>query len=215
MQGDWEIQVSVCTWLVKSRTLVWIDAVQETHFTCAADCPVLENDFVVLSAYGSHSSVRVFLLIGRILNADVNLVLADDGDMLVVANVAVKSFEFRVTVVYASNIAAERASFFREMRDALWMHFRDHFARCPDLSVQEFRSYLANFLRLREVEADSSECFVTEWSVRDALKQVGLNKSPTRWFTLRSATEAAAHVCAYFNEYVQSLVRPGSPPWWH
>ena len=42
----------------------------------------------------------------------------------------------------------------REIRDAFRAHFRDRFARCPDLPLQEFRSYL------------------------DALKQVGLNKSP-------------------------------------
>ena len=26
------------------------------------------------------------------------------------------------------------------MHDAFWAHFRDRFARCPDLLVQEFRS---------------------------------------------------------------------------
>ena len=32
----------------------------------------------------------------------------------------------------------------REMRDAFRAHFRDHFARCPDLPLQEFRNYLAD-----------------------------------------------------------------------
>ena len=90
-----------------------ITAVQETHFTCAVDCWGLKDDYAVLSAYGSRSSVGVSLLIGRSLSAYVNLVLADYGDRLVVANVAVKSFEFRVTTVYAPNITAERVSFFR------------------------------------------------------------------------------------------------------
>ena len=67
---------------------------------------MLENDYVVLSAYSSHSSVGFSLLIGR---SHVNLILADDGCRLVVADVAVKSFEFRVTAVYA---AAVRVSFF-------------------------------------------------------------------------------------------------------
>ena len=43
----------------------------------------------------------------------VNLVFADDGDQLVVAYVAVKSFDFRVAAVYAPNIAIERVTFFR------------------------------------------------------------------------------------------------------
>ena len=32
----------------------------------------------------------------------------------------------------------------REMRDAFWAHFRDRFARCPDLPLQEFHSCLAD-----------------------------------------------------------------------
>ena len=83
---------------------------QETHFTCAADCRVLENHYVVLSAHGSHGSVEFSLLIGRSLNAITNLVLAEDRDRLVVADV-VKSFGFWVVAVYAPNIAAERISF--------------------------------------------------------------------------------------------------------
>ena len=66
----------------------------------------------------------------------------------------------------------------RKMHDAFRVHFRDRFARCPDLSVQEFRRYLANFTRLQEAEAISDEGLVTECEVRDALKQVDLNKSP-------------------------------------
>ena len=106
---------SACLLGKLSNLRVNVAAVQETHFICVADCWVLENDYVNLSAYGSHSSVGVFLLIGRSLNADVNLVLADDGGRLVVADVAVKSFEFRVAEVYAPNIAAERVSFFRRL----------------------------------------------------------------------------------------------------
>ena len=66
----------------------------------------------------------------------------------------------------------------REMRDAFRAHFRDLFARCPDLPLQEFRSYLADFPRFGVAEAASCEGVVTECKVRDALKQVGLNKSP-------------------------------------
>ena len=66
----------------------------------------------------------------------------------------------------------------REIRDAFRAHFRDRFARCPDLPIREFRSYLADLPRLRVAEAASCEGVVTKCEVRDALKQVGLNKSP-------------------------------------
>ena len=66
----------------------------------------------------------------------------------------------------------------REMRDAFRAHFRDRFACCPDFPLQKFRCYLANFSRLREAEAARCEGVVTECEVRDALKMVGLNKSP-------------------------------------
>ena len=66
----------------------------------------------------------------------------------------------------------------REIRDAFRKHFRDRFARCTDLPLREFRSYLADFPRLGAAEAASCEGVVTECEVRDALKQVGLNKSP-------------------------------------
>ena len=65
-----------------------------------------------------------------------------------------------------------------ETREVFRAHFLDRFVRCPDLPVQEFRSYLAYFSNLREAEVASCEGVVTECVVRDALKQVGLNKSP-------------------------------------
>ena len=65
-----------------------------------------------------------------------------------------------------------------EMHEAFRAHFCDCYARCPDLPVHEFHSYLADFPRLQETEAASCEGLVTECKVRDALKQVGLNKSP-------------------------------------
>ena len=66
----------------------------------------------------------------------------------------------------------------REMRDAFRAHFRDRFARCTDLPLREFRSYLAYFPSLGVTEAASCEGVVTECEVRDVLKQIGLNKSP-------------------------------------
>ena len=97
----------------------------------------------------------------------------------------------------------------REIRDAFRAHFRDCFARCTDLPLREFRSYLTDFPRLGVAEAASCEGVVTECEVRDALKQVG----GTRWFALRSVLEDVARVCAHSDGYVQPLVRPGSHPW--
>ena len=65
----------------------------------------------------------------------------------------------------------------REIREAFRTHFQDRFARCPDLQVQEFRNYLADFPRLSVAEAASCEGVVTECEVRSALNQVGLKKS--------------------------------------
>ena len=92
-----------------------VAAVQETHFTCGADCRVLEGDFNVFPAYGNRTSTGVSLLVRRSLDADVDVVFAGDGGRLVVANVAVKSFKFRLVAVYAPNIAAERVPFFRRL----------------------------------------------------------------------------------------------------
>ena len=87
---------SKCTHLLAELKNLGVDvaAVQETHFTCGADCRVLESDFNVFSAYGSRTSAGVSLLVGRSLDADVDVVFAGDGGWLVVADVAVKSFRF-------------------------------------------------------------------------------------------------------------------------
>ena len=61
-----------------SNICVHVAAVQETHFTCDADCRVLEDDFVIFSAFGSHLSAGVSLLVGRSLDAIVNLVFEGD-----------------------------------------------------------------------------------------------------------------------------------------
>ena len=92
-----------------------VAVVQETHFICAANCRVLESDFNVFSEYDSRSSAGVSLLVGRSLDADVDVVFAGDWGQLVEADVAVKSFKFRLIAVYAPNIAAERVSFFRPL----------------------------------------------------------------------------------------------------
>ena len=69
----------------------------------------------------------------------------------------------------------------REMRDVFRVHFCDRFALCPDLPVQEFRSYLADFHCLQEAEAVSCEGVVTECEVCDALNQ---QIARSGWFAL-------------------------------
>ena len=66
----------------------------------------------------------------------------------------------------------------REMCEAFWAHFQDRFTRWPDLLVQEFRNYLADFPYLGAAEVASCEGLVMECEVRNALKQVSLNKLP-------------------------------------
>ena len=108
---------SKCTRLLGELKNIGVDvaAVQETHFTCGADCRVLESDFNVFSAYGSCTSVGVSLLDGRSLDADVDVVFAGDEGRRVVADVAVRFFKFSLVAVYAPNTVAERISFFRRL----------------------------------------------------------------------------------------------------
>ena len=108
---------SKCTRLLGELKTLGVDvaAVQETHFTCGTDCRVLESNFNIFSAYGSHTSVGVSLLVGRSLNADVDVVFAGDGGRLAVTDVAVKSLKFRLVAVYVPNIVVERVSFFRRL----------------------------------------------------------------------------------------------------
>ena len=110
------MQASVHTCLLNSRTFcVDVAAVQETRFTCDADCRVLENDFIVYSAFSSHLSAGFSQLVGRSLDAIVNLVFAGDEGRLLVTDVAVKTFEFRIAAVYVPNTAVERRPFFRRL----------------------------------------------------------------------------------------------------
>ena len=52
-----------------------------------------------------------------------------------------------------------------EIRNAFRAHFRDHFARCPDLLLQESRNNLAEFPHLREAEAARCEGVLTECEI--------------------------------------------------
>ena len=118
---------SKCTCLLDELKNLSVDVatVLETNFICAADRRILENDFNVFSAYGSRSSAGVSLLVGRSLDADVDVVFSGGGGRLVVADVAVKSFKFRLVAVYAPNITVERVSFFHRLApfldDTKWL----------------------------------------------------------------------------------------------
>ena len=76
---------------------------------------MLESDLNVFSAYDCRNSAGACLLVGRSLDAEVDVVFAGDGGRLVVAVVAVKSFKFQLVAVNALNIAVERVSFFRRL----------------------------------------------------------------------------------------------------
>ena len=103
-----------CTRLLGELSNIGVDvtAMQETRFTCVEDCRVMTDDFVVFSASGNRSTSGVSLLVRCSRNVVVNLVFADDRSWLLVANVAIKSFKFRVFAVYAPNIVVERCPSF-------------------------------------------------------------------------------------------------------
>ena len=62
---------------------------------------------MVFSVFGGQCSAGVSLLVRRSLNAIVSLVFAGDGGRLIVVNVVIKSFEFRVVAVFAPNSIAK------------------------------------------------------------------------------------------------------------
>ena len=97
-----------------------------------------------------------------------------------------------------------------EMYKAFQAHFSNCFAHCPDLPVQEFCSYLADFPRLWEAEVASCEAVITECEVHDALKQVRLNKLSGLDDLLYEVYLRLPH---YSDGYVQLLVCLGSHPW--
>ena len=100
--------------LVNFRTLVWmLLRCKRLTSLVLRTLGCYRTTTLFFSAYDSRNSVGVSLLTGRSLNADVNLVFVGDRGFLVVVDVTVKRFEFRVAAIYANNIAAESVSFFR------------------------------------------------------------------------------------------------------
>ena len=70
---------------------------------------------MVFSAFSSHFSAGVSSLVGRSLNAIVNLVFSSDGGRLVAADIAVKAFEVRVVAIHAPNCIGKKRSLFRRL----------------------------------------------------------------------------------------------------
>ena len=70
-----------------------------------------------------------------------------------------------------------------EVRKAFRVHFRDRFARLPDLPILEFWSYLADFM-----EAAGCEELVTECEVRDTLKQLSSTSRHNRMVCFTKCT---------------------------
>ena len=65
-----------------------------------------------LWSFQHSAAAAVSPLVRRNLNTTVNLVFEDDWGWLIVADVAIKSFKFRVVAVYAPNSIGKRHSFF-------------------------------------------------------------------------------------------------------
>ena len=75
------MDLNKCAWCLDEHLNLRVNvaSVQETHFSCTKDCWVQKEDnFVVLSPFGSRCSTEVFMLVGCSLDAIVNLVFADD-----------------------------------------------------------------------------------------------------------------------------------------
>ena len=94
----------------------------------------------------------------------------------------------------------------------LWVHFCDHFACHPDHLVQDFHSYLSDFIHLQEGEAASCKGVVTECSLWFVEAHWPQQIARTRWFIQRSLLEAATHVCltGMFNHWFAQGWLPGS-----
>ena len=65
--------------------------------------------------YSAAASALGSLLVGRSLDAFVYVVFAGDGGRLLVADVALKTFEFRIAAVHVPNTTAEKRSFLRRL----------------------------------------------------------------------------------------------------
>ena len=90
----------------------------------------------------------------------------------------VRMFPFR----YIESVHSPDGRVFRsnhEMHDSFWAYSMVALLTVLTSRLGNFVAiYLADYPRFREAKVASYEGLVTECKVRDALKQVGLNKSP-------------------------------------
>ena len=72
-----------------------------------------------MSSFQRLAAAVASLLVRRSLNANVNVLFVGDEGRLVVADIAVKTFEFRVVALYTPNTSGERRSFYRRLEPFL------------------------------------------------------------------------------------------------
>ena len=136
--------------------------------------------------FSQHTAAAVALgsLVGRSLDADVDVVFAGDGGRLVVADVAIKSFKFRLVAVYAPNIAVERVSFRRLasfLDDSKWLVLMGDWNAILDPKIDKvgrenfpgggWEDFLTVELARKDLERESSEHY-KGFVVRSRLKRV-------------------------------------------
>ena len=102
-----------------SRTAVYLfsQCTRLTSFTRNRE--VLDVGYVVISTLGCRLSIGISLLIGRSLNANVNVAFAGEASPLVVDDIAVRGFKFKVVAVHRLNIPGEKNSLFSWLRPFL------------------------------------------------------------------------------------------------
>ena len=96
-----------------------VAAIEETHFVSASDARVLARGYSVVSAYGTTHSRGVSLLVKSVLQPRLNVFHQDAAGRLIVVDVAIKSYNFRVIAIYAPNEPGKRVDFFREIEPFL------------------------------------------------------------------------------------------------
>ena len=111
-------------YLVNSRTSEWM-SLQCKRLSSFALRTVGRRRMTLSFSQQTAAAVALGSLCYLDAALDINIVFAGDEDRLVVADVAVKNFKFRVVAVYAPNIVAERAYFFRRLApfldDSKWL----------------------------------------------------------------------------------------------
>ena len=103
-----------------------------------------------------------------------------------------------------------------EMPGVFQVHNHDHFACRPDLQVQDFHSFLADFLRLGW---GWKRLAVRVWILNAkpvSCWSSSVSTSHKDWMVCpKECTWGCVNVCPYSDGYVQPLVCPGIHSWQH